>query len=89
MSSSENIREITVKEYQPVFLEKKWISEECGLLIHEEYNNKLTVEFPTRLNQYQWKITPSSWVGYIQVHDLIPTFETTTKNKKKQGKTSL
>lgn len=65
---------ITLTEYQPQYISTDLLSDEAGLLLYQNYQGKIEVEFPSPKTVGQWRLYPQGWVGHIPLSPEL-TFE--------------
>ncbi len=58
---------LTLSEYHPAILEMNQVSIEDGECLYHQYGKKIQVEFPSPVNDQQWRFTSQGWVGYLAV----------------------
>ncbi|MBM3861133.1 MAG: restriction endonuclease [Verrucomicrobia bacterium] len=56
---------IELPEYEPVTLPRATFSDELALRLYNEHGQRVRIEWPSPLNQYQWRLTSLGWVGFI------------------------
>ena len=60
-------QDITLREYQILFLAKNLLSKETAEFIWEHYQSYLDIDFPSAKTQGRWKIKAKGWVGYLGI----------------------
>ena len=58
---------IELPEYEQVTLPRTTLSDEVALWLYNEHGQRIRIEWPSPLNQYQWRLTSQGWVGFIPV----------------------
>lgn len=58
-------RVLTLKEYEPVLLERDQLPDTLGELLWSKYSTQIAVEFPSPKTRGRWELTAQGWVGYV------------------------
>ena len=57
-------RVLTLREYVPLYLERKELSDRHAQLLFEQCDGRITVEAPGPATDFRWKLTSNGWVGH-------------------------